>query len=956
MAEQELSNEQWAIVLHLFARLVDGADLAEVVGRQSQDAIRGALQNLWRQHLRAAKLRFLEEQITVVNELSGAGPLVFQPGEILANRFAVLRLLGRGGMGEVYLADDQRLTETVALKTIKRAFAREKQNRDIFLSEVQNSRRVTHPNVCRIFDLFEHDGVPFYSMEYISGPTLDEVLAAGPLNPERAKLLAIQSAEGLAAAHRNSILHCDFKPANILLTGSGKNERAVITDFGLARALGRTDVISHELLVGGTPPYIAPELLQGQPATVRSDIYAFGKVLEAMLPESKLAPECQAADPNRRPASLEQVLLHLRGNTSRRKWIAGLLFATAGSTVYRYAHSRPPILLGSRQRVLVNGFKPETEETARVIRNLLLLSLRQSPLLSVVGDRTYLDSDGVTLTKAGLPLLLTDLLANARQTKVNLAIDGTLRNVGPGLRLILSVYSPTASSPIYTTDVQVSRRSELVHLAELAATDLRLSAFGESSIHSTYVPLEQITSTSPEAVDCCFRAVFAYEQSDANSAIVLLDRALDLDPEFVLAHHYRALAFTTQRLMERAQAEEEKAFDHRSRVSERERNWIDSQYCNITGAWVESAAALQKNVVLFPDEAVFERQLAFALTRLGRYDEAIPHNRRAIELDPFSENNRSELLMNLAEANRVEECLAEAQKLAASDRTPSLIHRDRALAYMQQGDYERSLSECQLLGNGISERKSWSRLISLCPLIMKGRLTEAVQWIEGDLASDSAIPPADREETRTYMRHNALGQLRRIVNEPALAAEQAELLVHLQPLAANLIPLREGCALAFDLNEMELAEQGLDRLQQIAKRWPSTHSQAAVWLTQAILKDVAGENGAAALFAQAKGAWPDPLNLFYIAAWEGKTNLFETQLASLTELERLRGKIYKHHFPGLVILGWLEQAKCLQSLSRLDESLRIYQRVVTHWGQSPEARSFMRQPLKQLEYLKRRIV
>ncbi len=952
MAEQFLSDEQWAVALQLFAQLVDSAEPALLIASQSDEGIRSALQNLWRQHLYAEKLRFLEDQITIVSDLTCAGPSVFHPGQILVDRFAVLRLLGRGGMGEVYLADDQRLRETVALKTIKREFAKESYNRDRFLAEVQNSRRVTHPNVCRIFDLFEHDGVPFYSMEYVAGPTLAEVLVAGSLDRERAKSLAIQIAEGLWAAHKNSILHCDFKPANILLAGSGKNERAVITDFGLARALGLADPVSHTQIVAGTPSYMAPELLKGQCATVRSDIYAFGKVLRAMLPENKLGPECEAVDPRDRPESLEHVLKHLHAHSTRRNWIAGLLLGAGGSALYLYEHSRPRIPLGSRQRVLVNGFRPESGDTPRIVRNLLIMALRQSPFLSVVGDRAYLASNGPTLLNAGYAFPLGDLLANSRNNKVNLAIDGSLENMGQGLRLVVNVYDPVDFTPRYTTRIEVSNRGELVHLAELAATNLRVSAFGESSMHSTYMPLEQITSSSAEAVDYYFRAVFAYEKSDATSALVLLDQALKSDPGFVLAHHYRALALGSQGLTEKAESSEEKAFANRLRVTERERNWIDSLYYNLTGAWVESAAALQKNTTLFPDEAVFERQLAFALTRLGRYAEAIPHNRRAVELDPFSENNRSELLVNLAEANQVNECLAEAQKLDASGRSPNMIHRALALAYMQEGNYDRSLSECRELGNGASERESWSRLLSLCPLIMKGRFIEAIQSVEGDLASDSARLSLDKEETFAYMRRNALGQLQRLIDQPALAAEQAEFLVHLRPLGANLVQLREGCALAFDLNEMALAEHGLSRLQELAARYPSGHSQSAVWLTRAMLKDVQGDNGATELFAKAKGAWPDPLNLFYIARWEGKTNLMEAQLTSLTELERLRGKVYKHHFAGLVVLGWLEQARCLQSLSRFAESLRMYQRVVEHWGGSQAAGSLMRQTRKELDDLK----
>jgi hypothetical protein len=122
-----------------------------------------------------------------------------------------------------------------------------------------------------------------------------------------------------------------------------------------------------------------------------------------------------------------------------------------------------------------------------------------------------------------------------------------------------------------------------------------------------------------------------------------------------------------------------------------------------------------------------------------------------------------------------------------------------------------------------------------------------------------------------------------------------------------------------------------------------------------MLKDLQNEKAAAGLFAAAKGAWPDPINLFYIARWEGKTNLLEAQLASLAEFERLRGKVFKHHFAGLVVLGWLEQAKCLQRLSRFDESLRMYKRVLEHWAGPQAAGSFIRQVRTEMDQLKRRL-
>jgi tetratricopeptide (TPR) repeat protein len=537
-------------------------------------------------------------------------------------------------------------------------------------------------------------------------------------------------------------------------------------------------------------------------------------------------------------------------------------------------------------------------------------------------------------------------LAAARQQKAGLAINGNLEKMGNGVRLTIQVYDPDDSKLRYQKEFPSNDPRQLLVLAEQAAKDLRLKAFGESSLHSTYMPLEQITSGSPEALDCYFRAIAYYEKGEADPALALLDRALALDPGFVLGHHYRAVVLIAKDELEMAMGSEEIAFAKRHRVTDRERYWIEGEYANLIRDFKRFAAAMGQNTVLFPDEAFFQRQHAFALMRLGLYDDAISHNRRAIELDPFSDNNARELLVNLAEANLVDECMDEVNKLEAAGRPPAHIHRALAFVYLQKGEYETSLSEFHEFGNGSLERESISRLLSLAPLIMLGRFSEAIQWI----ISDISLPDTPKEDN--YTRRSILGQLHRLQDNTNQASEQAEYLVNLPPLATNLMHLRDGCALAFDLKQAALLERGLVGLVKISKTWTSAHSESAVWLTQAMLKDLQGENGEA-LSAQAKLAWADPINLFYAAQWEGKTDNLMAQLADLDDLERLRGKIYKYHFAGMVVLTWLERARCLRKMSDYGEALRMYDRVQRHWGNTHTAVTLMGQVFREQNELQR---
>ena len=198
----------------------------------------------------------------------------FLPGTMLGGRYRMVGLLGRGGMGEVYRADDLKLGQPVALKFLPRDVERDPERLERFLTEVRLSLNVTHPNVCRVFDIGEVDGRHFLSMEYVDGEDLASLLRRiGRLPEDKAVEIARQLCAGLAAAHDEGVLHRDLKPANVMIDGRG---RAKITDFGLA---GATAGIIGAEARAGTPQYMAPEQVAGQALTERTDLYSLGLVL-----------------------------------------------------------------------------------------------------------------------------------------------------------------------------------------------------------------------------------------------------------------------------------------------------------------------------------------------------------------------------------------------------------------------------------------------------------------------------------------------------------------------------------------------------------------------------------------------------------------------------------------------------------------------------------------------------
>jgi predicted Ser/Thr protein kinase len=266
----------------------------------------------------------------------------FLPGTVVAGRYRIAGLLGRGGMGEVYRATDLTLGQAVALKFLPESLSRDDRALARFYNEVRTARQVTHPNVCRVYDIGQTEGLHYISMEFVDGEDLGSLLRRiGRLPVDKAVETAQKLCAGLAAAHEKGVLHRDLKPANIMIDGRG---HVIIMDFGLAGLAGQLqgDVRS------GTPAYMSPEQLAGTEVTARSDIYALGlllyevftgkrafeaaSIVELMQMQERAAPagistiakdidpaveraimRCLEADPLRRPSSARAVAAALPG-------------------------------------------------------------------------------------------------------------------------------------------------------------------------------------------------------------------------------------------------------------------------------------------------------------------------------------------------------------------------------------------------------------------------------------------------------------------------------------------------------------------------------------------------------------------------------------------------------------------------------------------------------------------
>lgn len=271
-----------------------------------------------------------------------SGAAGFLPGSVFAARYRIVNRLGQGAMGEVYRADDLKLGQTIALKFLPRDLSRDPSRIARFRNEVRVAREITHPNVCRVYDIGESDGRYFLSMEYVDGEDLASLLRRiGRLPVEKAVAVARELCAGLAAAHGRGVLHRDLKPANIMIDGRGD---AHITDFGLAITIENRPIGE----VAGTPAYMAPEQLVGGRVNEQTDLFSLGLILYELFtgvrvfraesvqersetresadvvvrsanvhtidpPLAALIIDCLQNDPIKRPASAEAVAARLPG-------------------------------------------------------------------------------------------------------------------------------------------------------------------------------------------------------------------------------------------------------------------------------------------------------------------------------------------------------------------------------------------------------------------------------------------------------------------------------------------------------------------------------------------------------------------------------------------------------------------------------------------------------------------
>lgn len=633
----------------------------------------------------------------------------FSAGNVFAGRYRMIARVGRGGMGDVWRADDLILETPVALKLIHSA---SQSARTRILQEVRLARQVTHPAVCRVFDVGEAGETIFYSMEFVHGEDLAALLKrTGRLTSERVVEIGRQLCAGLAAAHAQGVLHRDLKPANVLIDQNG---RVRITDFGIA--VIKSDIEPQAMI--GTLGYMAPEqFVPGAALSERTDLYALGVVLyelvtgeryqtgPAIVRRSRPAPiapgvnvqlertilKATSPDPMDRPATALEMAAALPdadaatgsdrpGRLSmlarrRHAWLAAAvicgLVAAAATVVWI---RRPHATLTARDTIILADFLNSTGDHVfdSTLKVALAVALEQSPFLKVFPDERA-HEDLLLMQRSpddGITRALAREIAQREQLKALVA--GSITSLGRHYVVSLEAVNAESGDVMAREQAEVNSKEEVLTSLGAAVTRLRRT-LGESftSIQRYDVPLPRATTPSLEALQAYALALDEGRVNPRLAAIPHLERAIQLDPHFALAMAQLSGMYANTGQLALAPVWSRRAFELRDRVSERERYFISWRfYRDAIQAWDKGLELARSWTAAYPRESFAFNSLGFAARALGQNPHAVEPLRESIRLDPKFIPPISNLAATLTELNR----FGDARSVLEGARAAKLDH------------------------------------------------------------------------------------------------------------------------------------------------------------------------------------------------------------------------------------------------------------------------------------------
>jgi len=719
--------------------------------------------------------------------------LVLPEGVEIGHRYKVVKLLGVGGMGSVYRVHDRELDRDAALKLIRSEIAGDPSTLDRFKREIQLSSKVTHPNVLRVFDLGETEGIKYLTMELVEGEDLAGVIKREKALPvDRIVNIFRQICEGLEAAHRKEVIHRDLKPQNIML---GPGDHVYISDFGLARTLEQTGVTQTGAILG-TPNYMSPEQVKGETAGPRSDLYSLGVILYEMatgvvpytgksvyevmiqrvqrpprpvhelnpsIPSylQKILSRCLAVDPQARYGSATEILADLqnaafrptlRYEIQRRRWlkpaVAGVvlaaLFTGGGVWLFRRGRSARSASAPKPESVLIADFANHTGDAVfdGTLEPAFTTAMEGASFLTSYNrNQAKKIASQLRPGSAGFDESLARLVAV--REGVNVVTSGAVDRRGDGYEVSVRAVDATTGKPVVSA-VEKSGGKEAVlgSVARLAAQVRR--ALGDATPPSAQIAAaETFSAASLEAAHEYSVAQDLQWAGNWEEAIRHYRKALDVDPN--LGRAFAGLAAVENNRGRRTDAEKnyKEALARIDRMSDREKYRTRGGYYLMTRNADNAIEEFSSLVRQYPADTAGMANLAFAYFLRRDMSRALQEAQRNVARSPKNVPQRNNLGLYAMYAGDFQTAIREQDEVIRLNPKFVLAYVGKALSQLALGLPDQA-AETYRQAAAIDARGASLAATGLADIALtQGRPGEAVPILEKGIETDTADQDSD---------------------------------------------------------------------------------------------------------------------------------------------------------------------------------------------------------------------